>query len=248
LVLLVCPQLSLAAVDGWRMNQFTGKPDYYQTGIDSTSTTTLASTNGTGVSIGSTTAPTMITDIWGDSSRFGLPDGTSGTKGFLRFRAKGGYTAIGMDFGMQASGGQNGWIQARDIGTGPAALLLNPLGGNVNIGGTATPSKTLQVTGTVAVSSDTYITTRNYEGSTNSWRLDLAIHQMFCLSQVPAHYSVAINAPDGTTCDTACSALTTYSACQSAHIYNDYAADSTRAGPSSCAGTDYIKYCCCKAP
>jgi hypothetical protein len=42
LVLLVCPQLSLAAVDAWRMNQFTGKPDYYQTGIDSTTIEAIA--------------------------------------------------------------------------------------------------------------------------------------------------------------------------------------------------------------
>lgn len=42
LVLLVCPQLSLAAVDAWRMNQFTGKPDYYQAGIDSAIVTDIA--------------------------------------------------------------------------------------------------------------------------------------------------------------------------------------------------------------
>jgi len=42
LMLLAYPQLSFAAVDAWRMNQFTGKPDYYQTGVDSTTLTALA--------------------------------------------------------------------------------------------------------------------------------------------------------------------------------------------------------------
>lgn len=42
LLLLVYPQVSFAAVDAWRMNQFTGKPDYYQTGVDSTTLTDLA--------------------------------------------------------------------------------------------------------------------------------------------------------------------------------------------------------------
>lgn len=42
LMLLAYPQLSFAAVDAWRMNQFTGKPDYYQTGVDSTTVEAIA--------------------------------------------------------------------------------------------------------------------------------------------------------------------------------------------------------------
>lgn len=42
LLLFVCQNLSFAGVDGWRMNQFTGKPDYYQTGIDSTTIEAIA--------------------------------------------------------------------------------------------------------------------------------------------------------------------------------------------------------------
>lgn len=93
------------------------------------STTTLSTTVGTGTSIGSTSAPSKILDIWGDSSRFGPPsiDGTG--PGHLRFR--GGYTTIGLDMGVNGSAPYNGWIQARDIGTGAVGLKLNPIGGDV---------------------------------------------------------------------------------------------------------------------
>ena len=42
LLLFVYPQVASAAVDGWRMNPYTGKPDYFQTGFDSSTLTAIA--------------------------------------------------------------------------------------------------------------------------------------------------------------------------------------------------------------
>lgn len=129
---------------------------YVQTGVAAstitvTGTSTFASTAGTGMSVGANTAPTMKLDLWCGAECYGLPDGTSGTKGFLRFRGAGGYSTIGMDFGVNGSAPYNGWIQARDIGTGYVGLLLNPLGGNVGVGAAAPNYKLHVSSGTLMV-------------------------------------------------------------------------------------------------
>lgn len=115
-------------------------------GINSTDTSKIATAAGKGLSVGSTAAPTFALNVFDDGNRMGLPDGTSGTKGMIRLSASGGYTTLGIDIGIQASGGSNGWVQTRDIGTGYIDLLLNPLGGDVGIGNT-NPASKLHVSG-----------------------------------------------------------------------------------------------------
>lgn len=109
--------------------------------VTSSDTSKIATGDGKGLSVGSTASPAFALNVFDDGNRFGLPDGTSGTKGLVRLSASGRYSTIGMDFGVQASGGTSGWVQARDIGTGYVNLLLNSLGGNVGIGNTSTSYK-----------------------------------------------------------------------------------------------------------